>query len=405
MSNLVPERNDDDAEPRRVPTTHLGKDCALLDAALNEIECASDISDFSTAVVKHGKKLRMMADRAMCLQKAAADFQLRFVACFEQDIRAGTSWGYATTCNVLSREAAGQPGIEACKAIAARVSRLDDDLLGNMQCKTLSLLASSFGRHSAMADCRNGTIRIAAFCQAKSELVQRLNSQHVSLLVNAFSKWPHEPTLRHAAVAIADEVVRRGDYRARLSECTPQGLSTLVNGFSMWREDESTRKAIVAIAREIRRRDDCADIGLSEFIPQGLAVLVNGFSKSPEQEGCRHATVAIAGEMLKRGGKLSRFAPIGLANLLNGVSKWPEEPPCQKVTIAIAREVLGRGNQIVCFNPHDLAKLVSGFSKLPEETASRQAAGAIANEVVCRVARLSQLAEQDLSNLVNGLST
>ncbi|MGL3210899.1 hypothetical protein [Bradyrhizobium sp. BR 1433] len=196
MSSLVPDGDDDPAEPRNAPAAHLRTDRTLLNAALNEIERTSHISDFSTTVVKHGKKLQIVADRAMFLQRAAADFQLRFVASFEDNIRAGKSWGYATTCNVVSREAAGQPGIEVCKAIADRVSRLDDDLIGKVQCNTLSLLASSFGRYSAMADCRNGTIRIAAFCLGKSGVVQRLNSQHVSLLVNAFGKWPEEPNVR-----------------------------------------------------------------------------------------------------------------------------------------------------------------------------------------------------------------
>ncbi|WP_076862025.1 hypothetical protein [Bradyrhizobium mercantei] len=380
----------------------------MLNAALVEIECASRISDFSIAVVRHDKQLRTVADRAMFLQKAAADFQLRFVAGFEDNIRAGKSWGYATTCNVLSREAAGQPGIDACKAIAARVSGLDDELIGKVQCKTVSLLASSFARHSAMADCRNGTIRIAAFCRGKSGIVPRLNSQHVSLLVNAFSKWSQEPTFRQAAVAIADEVVRRGSRRVRLSEFSPQGLSTLVNGFSKWLDEESACKAIVAIAGEVRRRADCAEIGLSEFVTQGLVALVNGFNESPEQEDCHHAIVAIAGEILSRGGKLSRFAPMELASLLNGVSRWPEELPCQKAAIATAREVLSRGDQIVRFNAHDLSNLVNGFCKWPDDPACRQAGVAFAGEVLRRAdqdERLSDFNHQDLTNLVDSFST
>ncbi|TWB89462.1 hypothetical protein FBZ93_116181 [Bradyrhizobium macuxiense] len=405
MSSLGQDRDNDQMQPRKAPAVHLGKDCALrLNAALSEIYSACHINDFSTAVVKHGKQLRIVADRAMFLQKAAADFQLRFVASFEEDIRAGQSWGYAKTCNAVSWEVAGQPGIEACKALAARVSRLDNDLIRKMEVKALSLLASSFGRRSWIAECRGGTIRIAEFFLDERGTVQRLNSQHLSLLMNGFSKWPQEPTSRKAAASIANEVIRRGCRRARLSDFSPQGLSTLVNGFSRWDGEERACKAIVAVAGEVRRRADRADIGLSEFVPQGLAALVNGFRKSPEQKDCRQATVAIAGEVLSRDGQLSRFVPQELANLLNGFSRWPEEPPCHKAAIAIARQVLSRGDHIVCFNPHDLAKLVNGFSKWPEETASRQAIGAIANEVLCRVSRLSQFAEQDLSNLVDGFS-
>ncbi|WOH80474.1 hypothetical protein RX327_32605 [Bradyrhizobium sp. BEA-2-5] len=77
---------------RKAAGAALAEDNALLDAALNEIEFASH-SDFSTALVKHNKQLRIMADRAMFLQKAAEDFKLRFVASVEASIQAGKSWG------------------------------------------------------------------------------------------------------------------------------------------------------------------------------------------------------------------------------------------------------------------------------------------------------------------------
>ncbi|WP_156795741.1 hypothetical protein [Bradyrhizobium icense] len=226
-----------------------------LSEALSEIVCTRHIGEFSTAVLKHGKQLRMV-DHAMFLQKAAADFQLRFVACFEEDICAGKSWEYATTCNAVSRQAGGQAGIEACERIAACMSRLDSALIKEVGLRALSFFASSFGRHSRAAECRNATIRIAECCCDESGALQELNSQSLASLVNGFSKWPEEAASRQATIAIAGEVLRRADRRARLSEFAPRRLANLVNGFSKWSKEAVSRKAIVAIAGEVLRRGD-----------------------------------------------------------------------------------------------------------------------------------------------------
>lgn len=78
--------------------------------------------------MNYAKRLQI-PEKATLLRKAAADFQYRFVARFEQNIRSGESRSYAKTCNEVSREAGGQEGMEACKALAARVSRLDNALI------------------------------------------------------------------------------------------------------------------------------------------------------------------------------------------------------------------------------------------------------------------------------------
>ncbi|WP_028351145.1 hypothetical protein [Bradyrhizobium murdochi] len=184
-------------------------------------EALSEIGEFSAAVLKHDKQLRMV-DHATFLQKAAADFQFRFVACFEEDIRAGKSLGYATTRNAVSRQAGGQAGIQACECIAACVSRLDKALIKEVGLRALSLFASSFGRHSRVGECRSATIRIAECCHDESRALQELNSQSLGLLVNGFSKWPEETASRQAAIALAGEVFRRADRHARLSDL-PRG--------------------------------------------------------------------------------------------------------------------------------------------------------------------------------------
>lgn len=157
--------------------------------ALHAIDFAHDIRGFSRAVVVHDRRLQGAGDglHAAFMQKAAAQFRSRFISHFEDDICRGKSWGYATACNAVSREAGGQEGVEACKAMADRVSRLHGTAAREAEPKALSLLAASFGRHPPSRTCRNGTIRIAELCRDEGR-VGSLNSQSLSLLVNGFSK-------------------------------------------------------------------------------------------------------------------------------------------------------------------------------------------------------------------------
>ncbi|MET3582864.1 hypothetical protein ABID19_005926, partial [Mesorhizobium robiniae] len=381
-----------------------------LNVALHDIYAARDIGRFSRAVVEHDRVLQRAghANHAMFLQKAAARFARDFVPNWENDVRAWKSWGYATTCNAVSREAGGQAGIEACRAMAARVSQLSDALVNEVEGKALSLFASSFGRHSRAAECRNGMIRIAKVCRDESGILEELNSQSLGLLVNGFSKWPQESTPRQATLAIAAEICRRA---RQLSDFPSQNLSTLVNGFSKWAEPNA-RQALTAIAGEVLRRSRRRNVWLSDFGHQELSNMVNGFAKWPED--CRGALVAIASEVSHRAGvpdaRFSAFTSQGLANLVNGFCKCPEEEVFCQATVAIAGEVLRRNRRarLSEFTQQEMANLVNGFSKWPQEAASREAAGAMAGEVLRRAdrqtARLPGFNPQHLANLVNGFS-
>ncbi|MEY9404677.1 hypothetical protein ABIF79_011116 [Bradyrhizobium japonicum] len=403
--------------------------------ALRDIDRARDVYGFSGAVANYGRQLRML-DKPTFLQKAAADFRYRFVARLEEDIRAGESWSYAKTCNAVSGEAGGREGMEACKALAARVSRLDDALMYEVEDRALALLAVSFGRNSRVPECRRGAIRIAEFCCNESRGLRRQTDQGLSLLVNGFSKWPGAAGCREATVAIAGEVSRRadsvglsrfdlqalvtlvngfskwpdaagcreatvaiaGEVPSQLSRFVPQALANLVNGFSKWPDAAGCREATVAIAGEVSRSAD--SVGLSGFDPQALVTLVNGFSKWPDAAGCREATVAIAGEVPSQ---LSRFVPQALANLVNGFSKWPDAAGCREATVAIAGEVSRRADSVGLsgFDPQALATLVNGFSKWPDAAGCREATVAIAGKVP---SRLSRFDPQALATLVNGFS-
>ncbi|WP_244749619.1 XopAD/skwp family type III secretion system effector [Mesorhizobium sp. L-2-11] len=379
--------------------------------ALHAICFARDIEGFSRAVVEHDRRLQGAGDEvhAAFLQKAAAQFKAQFVTCFEDNIRRGQSWGYATACNTVSREAGGQEGVEACKAMAARVSQLPSALMCEVDPKAFSLFSASFGRHPQSRTCRNGTIRIAEFCRDEGRTLGVLQSQSLSLLVNGFSKWPQRSETRDGTEAVASEVRRREDRRFGLSDFREQHLANLVNGFSKWPEKEWSRQATGTIAGEVLRR---RNLGLSTFNHQDLANLVNGFGKCAQEEVCCQATVAIAGEVLRRDrrARLSEFTHQELANLVQGFSKWPEEQASREAASAMAGEVLGRNRRagVADLNPQHMATLVNGFSKWPIEERCRQVTGAIADEVGRRAARgrfgLSDFNHQDLANLVQGFS-
>ncbi|MBB4383568.1 hypothetical protein GGD61_008270, partial [Bradyrhizobium sp. SBR1B] len=217
-----------------------------LNAALRDLDHVRDIRAFSTAVVQHDKRLRKAdrEDHERFLEKAAVDFKTEFVSRLEENIRAGRSWGYATTCNVVSREAGGRAGVEACRALAARLSQLEDALITKVDPDALSLFALSFGRNLRAAECRNGAIRIAQFClDQEGRLLQKLNSQNLSLLLNGISKLPDQEDIRKAVLAIAREVCDGGRQLARFHE---QDLANLVNGFSKWPGQDDAGRAVLA---------------------------------------------------------------------------------------------------------------------------------------------------------------
>ncbi|WP_346771293.1 XopAD/skwp family type III secretion system effector [Bradyrhizobium sp. 87] len=377
----------------------------LLSNALHDISFAGDITKFSCAVVEYDRKLQGRADHATFLQKAASEFKREFVPRWEQDIRARNTWGYATSCNTMSREAGGQAGVEACRAMAAQVSSLGN-ALNDVESKTLSLFVLSFSRYPGAAECCNGMIRIARFFREQRGALSELNAQSLALLVNGFSKCPEQENSREATIAVAAEIRRRAPG---LSDFGPQSLAIVVNGLSKWPEDAECHGAIRAIASEVRHRAGRRDVWLSDFSPQNLATVVNGLSKWPEEAECRGAMRAIAVEVRRRAGRrdvwLADFDPQALANLVNGFSKWPQD--CRDAIVQIAVEVRYRAGRrdvgLSDFDPQALANLVNGFSKWPQDC--RDAIVQIADEVVHhRGDRLSNFTPQHLSNLVNGFS-
>ncbi|MBO4227559.1 shikimate kinase [Bradyrhizobium neotropicale] len=414
-----------------------------VNAALAEIAGARDIDAFSRAVVRYSKQFRRQ-DLTEFLQGAAAHFETRFVPQLEGNI--GASWPYAMTCNAVTKDGAAEAGANACRALAARLARLDDAQLKQVDPRAFSLFASSFGRHSRFAECRDGTTRIAEFCRDQPPVLNRLSSQDLSLLVNGFSKWPEQGACRQAAcvvadivsadnlsdfeiqhlaisvngfskwpqeaacgratIAVASELVRLG--AGGLFRATEQQLANLVNGFAKWPQDGNLGRAEVLVAAEIDRRAS-GRFGLTGFKPKDLAMLVNAFASKVEEE-CVRASGEIAREIVRRAERadqLRDFSSQDLSNLVNGFSRLAAQFPTEDVACVLASEILRRADRagrLSEFNPQDLANIANGFTRWPAVIQASQATSAIAREVAGRRAQLPYFQEQGLANLVNAFS-
>lgn len=79
------------------------------------------------------------------------------------------------------------------------------------------------------------------------------------------SREPHQRLLDHSGQA-RQAVANNSGSRGVVQRLNSQHVSLLLNAFGKWREDESTCRAI--FDRWRRRRADCAGIGLSEFVPR-----------------------------------------------------------------------------------------------------------------------------------------
>ncbi len=281
------------AEPRHA---------AAFDASLNAADrarCAHDVRGFSVALVRFAGQLDV-ADRERFLRRSATTFQHEFVPRFEENVRTGRSWAYATICNQLSQESGGKAGLAACRSLGARLSRLDPALVKKIEFRALALFVAAFGRHPRAVECHEGAIRIAEFLAQEGEPIQQLTSRDLSLLVDGFSKWPDELTIRQAAVRIAEELLRTRRAN-RLSSFAYQHLVSLVDGLRKWRQEPACRRAIAAIACELSRRRH----RLSAFTRQRWANLVNGSGKWPENGDRRQRAAMVPTELPRSADELT----------------------------------------------------------------------------------------------------
>lgn len=180
------------------------------------------------------------------------------------------------------------------------------------------------------------------------------NERFVSKLASLCNRWSQaQPAQGAGCVAVArilESLGMRygpGLLRNRLADTNPllgRDMSLLINAFSKWPEDEACRVGAQLLAGVVADEQD-ALLSPVQYQPQALARLVGGVSKWPDDKTCRQAAAAVAGALWQRRQELDNpeaFKPQELAMCLNGLSKFTDAA-CEQAAMAVAGAVLAQG--------------------------------------------------------------
>nr|WP_247645562.1 hypothetical protein [Ralstonia solanacearum] len=129
-----------------------------------------------------------------------------------------------------------------------------------------------------------------------------LLGRDMSLLINAFSKWPEDEACRMGVQLLAGVVAR--DTEALLSpvQYQPQALARIFNGVSKWPDDPHCKQAAEVLAEALwQRREEL--VNAQDFKPQELAMCLNGLSKFTT-DACEQAAIAAADAVIWRRAEL-----------------------------------------------------------------------------------------------------
>ncbi|OAI76215.1 type III effector protein skwp2 [Ralstonia solanacearum] len=238
-----------------------------------------------------------------------------------------------------------------------------------------------------------------------------LLGRDMSLLINAFSKWPEDEACRAGAQLLAGVVADEPDALLSPVQYQPQSLARLIGGVSKWPDDKTCRQAAAVLGGALWQRRKELD-NPEDFKPQELAMCLNGLSKFTDA-ACEQAAMAVAGAVISRKAELfdpRAFPSQYLAMILNGLSKWPLQEPARLAAVEVAAALWHRRRDMADtgqFNAQDVSNCLNGLSKWPREAACRQAAVALAEALPRhRDARddLPDFLPMHLSNCLNGLS-
>ncbi len=329
----------------------------------------------------------------------------------------------ASLCNRWSQTQPVQGA--GCVAVARILESLGErygpDLLHNrlrdnnpLLGRDVSLLINAFSKWPEDKACRMGVQLLAGVVARDTEaLLSPLQYQPQALarIFNGVSKWPDDPHCTQAAEVLAEALWQRREELVNAQDFKPQELAMCLNGLSKFTSDACERAAIAAADAVIWRHAELLDS--KAFTPQNLSMVLNGLSKWPHREPARLAAAEVADALWHRRKEMAdtgHFNAQDVSNCLNGLSKWPKEARCRKAAIALAEALLlhqdARGD-LPHFLPMHLSNCLNGLSKWPEEESCRRAAVTLAGALLQRQDDLSdpeQFGAQHLSNALHGLS-
>ncbi|WP_412770769.1 XopAD/skwp family type III secretion system effector [Ralstonia solanacearum] len=291
-------------------------------------------------------------------------------------------------------------------------NRLRDNnpLLG----RDVSLLINAFSKWPEDKACRMGVQLLAGVVARDTEALLspvQYQPQALARIFNGISKWPDDPHCTQAAEVLAEALWQRREELVHAQDFKPQELAMCLNGLSKFTSDACERAAIAAADAVIWRHAELLDS--KAFTPQNLSMVLNGLSKWPHREPARLAAAEVADALWHRRKEMAdtgHFNAQDVSNCLNGLSKWPKEARCRKAATALAEALLQHRNargDLPHFLPMHLSNCLNGLSKWPEEESCRRAAVTLAGALLQRQDDLSdpeQFGAQHLSNALHGLS-
>ncbi|MDB0543230.1 type III effector protein skwp2, partial [Ralstonia solanacearum] len=329
----------------------------------------------------------------------------------------------ASLCNRWSQTQPVQGA--GCVAVARILESLDKrygpDLLHNrlrdnnpLLGRDVSLLINAFSKWPEDKACRMGVQLLAGVVARDTEALLspvQYQPQALARIFNGISKWPDDPHCTQAAEVLAEALWQRREELVHAQDFKPQELAMCLNGLSKFTSDACERAAIAAADAVIWRHAELLDS--KAFTPQNLSMVLNGLSKWPHREPARLAAAEVADALWHRRKEMAdtgHFNAQDVSNCLNGLSKWPKEARCRKAATALAEALLqhrdARGD-LPHFLPMHLSNCLNGLSKWPEEESCRRAAVTLAGALLQRQDDLSdpeQFGAQHLSNALHGLS-
>jgi hypothetical protein len=237
----------------------------------------------------------------------------------------------------------------AVDTIATVITTKTEELL-RAQWRDLSLLSNAFSKFKSSEECCAALHVISTIVmQRQSELLtmdsndkRRANSQCISNLVNAFSKYidvqSYSRDFTEATLVVAKTVETRSRELKDPNLFKSQALSNLSNGFGKHaHHDDRFIPALLVIAEAVVAREEELKVSV-EFKFQHLANLGNAFSKRPEDRRFVAAMSTLSRALIARTNELRNPTRVDcqhLANQANSFSKHIDVKDCEEALCLI----------------------------------------------------------------------
>ncbi|AXV84016.1 type III effector protein (plasmid) [Ralstonia solanacearum] len=294
--------------------------------------------------------------------------------------------------NLLSK----YPGQPACMAAIAWIAGqvLVPETLPRLGTKELTLLANALAKNVDSERCEQATARIGRHLLHGRE--EAFGARHISLLLNAFSKWPGNAGCEMAAESLAVRLVSMPGLRKAMDA---QAVATSINGLSKWPDTPACRNAAELLATRLVH-----EAALSEDMKgPAIASALNGLGKWPTSDVCKAAAECVAARLVNSPGLRQEMNAQEVANALNALGKWPDRADCQAAAECLAVRLADDARLRAGMNAQEVANALNALCKWPKATACREAAQRLAARIGSDAKLRAAMDAQQVANALNAL--